>query len=101
VSKQVAEGGKRGFGIPVSRWLVTRWRDEFESVFQGSMLEEEGWVRGDAVLREFRKAVELGSAPNSLWYLFVLEHWLRKERQPLDRTNVVRASSELRSVGES
>jgi asparagine synthase (glutamine-hydrolysing) len=63
VSSQVAEGRKRGFGIPVSRWLVSRWRSEFEDVFQRSLLEEEGWIRGGPVLKEFRKAVDLGSAP--------------------------------------
>jgi asparagine synthase (glutamine-hydrolysing) len=100
VSRQVAEGRKRGFGIPVSKWLVTRWRSEFEDVFQNSVLDQEGWIHSGAVLKEFRKAVELGSAPNSLWYLFVLEHWLRRERQPLDRSSALKAS-EMRPVGKS
>jgi asparagine synthase (glutamine-hydrolysing) len=100
VSPRVANGRKRGFSIPVSKWLVGRWRSEFEDLFQRSLLEEEGWIRGGPVLKEFRKSVDLGSAPNSLWYLFVLENWLRKERQPLDRTNALRTPSEMRPVGE-
>jgi asparagine synthase (glutamine-hydrolysing) len=100
VSSHVAEGAKRGFAIPVSKWLVGRWRGEFEDMFQRSFLEREGWIRGAQVLKEFRKSVDLGSAPNSLWYLFVLENWLRRELQPLDRSNAPGRSSEMHPVSK-
>src|SRR5436853_6369726 len=29
VSSDVANGRKRGFGVPVSQWLISRWRAEF------------------------------------------------------------------------
>jgi asparagine synthase (glutamine-hydrolysing) len=92
VSRQVATGRKRGFGIPVSKWLVGRWRGQFEDLFQDSLLAREGWIRRDPVLAEFRRAVALGSASNSLWYLFVLENWLRKQRQPLSPSTVLKIS---------
>lgn len=80
VSHGVGTGRKRGFSIPVQKWLVTRWRGEFEDLFQHSLLEREGWIRGGAVLDTFRRAVAHGAASNALWYLFVLENWLRRER---------------------
>jgi asparagine synthase (glutamine-hydrolysing) len=72
---------KRGFGIPVQRWLVGRWRPAFEASFQDSLLDHEGWIRGDVVLQELSVAVQHGAAPELMWYLFVLESWLKHERQ--------------------
>jgi asparagine synthase (glutamine-hydrolysing) len=72
---------KRGFGIPVQRWLVGRWRSTFEASFRDSMLAQEGWIRADVVLQELSVAVQHGSAPELMWYLFVLESWLKHERQ--------------------
>jgi asparagine synthase (glutamine-hydrolysing) len=72
---------KRGFGIPVQRWLVGRWRPAFEASFRDSLLDYEGWIRADVVLKEFAAAAQHGSAPELMWYLFVLESWLQHERQ--------------------
>jgi asparagine synthase (glutamine-hydrolysing) len=79
IGEEVAYGKKRGFGIPVGRWLVTRWRNDFERVFHGSELARQGWIREAGVLSEFNRAVARGAASNQLWYLYVLECWLRQE----------------------
>jgi asparagine synthase (glutamine-hydrolysing) len=72
---------KRGFGIPVQRWLVGRWRPAFEAGFRDSILDHEGWICADVVLKELSVAAQHGSAPDLMWYLFVLETWLKHERQ--------------------
>jgi asparagine synthase (glutamine-hydrolysing) len=72
---------KRGFGIPVQRWLVGRWRPTFEASFRDSILDYEGWIRADVVLKELSVATQYGSAPELMWYLFVLESWLKHEHQ--------------------
>jgi asparagine synthase (glutamine-hydrolysing) len=72
---------KRGFGIPVQRWLVGRWRPAFEASFRDSILDREGWIRADIVLQELSVAAQHGSAPELMWYLFVLESWMKHERQ--------------------
>jgi asparagine synthase (glutamine-hydrolysing) len=77
ISPRVAAGKKRGFGIPVQRWISGRWRGAFEDVFKKSLLEDGGWIHGEAVLRALRSTSEGATAPAQLWYLFVLEHWLR------------------------
>jgi asparagine synthase (glutamine-hydrolysing) len=78
--KQVASGRKRGFSIPVRRWIAGRWAPMVDEVFQNSVLQQEGWIRASAVQRQLREAAARGSASDQLWYLFVLESWLRRER---------------------
>jgi asparagine synthase (glutamine-hydrolysing) len=80
LDKRLARGRKRGFTIPVQRWLVGRWHETVVEIFQTSVLNEEGWINSRAVLSRLAVAAEKGWAPNQLWYVFVLESWLRHER---------------------
>ncbi len=80
LGKQLAGGRKRGFTIPVQRWLVGRWRNALTESLQTSVLAREGWINARAVLDRLTLAAEQGSAPNQLWYIFVLESWLRHEQ---------------------
>ena len=85
---RVAEGRKRGFTIPVGRWLVGRWREALTESLRTSLLEREGWINSGAALERLKVAVDEGSAPNQLWYIFVLESWLRNEREADGETEV-------------
>jgi len=76
---------KMGFGIPVHRWLANGWYEAARSVWEHSVLQEEGWVDASAVARAFDNARKKGVAPASLWYLFVLELWRRFERSATTR----------------
>jgi asparagine synthase (glutamine-hydrolysing) len=77
ISPAIASLRKRGFTIPVQRWLTNRWRDRFTAAFQRPVLGEIGWIRPEEVRTQYQRAVERGAAPKQLWYLFVLENWLR------------------------
>jgi asparagine synthase (glutamine-hydrolysing) len=79
IGRRIAAGRKRGFSIPVERWLAARWRPAVEQVFRNSFLDRLGWVRENAVLSALDTAARTGRAPKQLWYLFVLENWLRHE----------------------
>lgn len=79
IGERVAGGPKRGFGIPVTRWLTNRWRTSFEGLFADSLAAREGWIQAPAVRAAFARAVPSGEVPLQLWYLYVLEHWLRDE----------------------
>jgi asparagine synthase (glutamine-hydrolysing) len=81
IGPRVAEGSKRGFGIPVQRWVAGPWSETVEDRFRNSMLVKEGWIDGKAVLRLLEKSKQAGRAPNRLWYLFVLESWMRRHQQ--------------------
>ncbi len=80
IGERVARGRKRGFGIPVGRWIAGRWREAVTDAFRRSILDSEGWINANAVLALHNSAAEAGWAPNQLWYLFALESWLRRER---------------------
>jgi asparagine synthase (glutamine-hydrolysing) len=80
IGERVARGRKRGFTIPVQRWITGRWRLQVEEMFRDSLLEKEGWIRSGPALRWLEKSTATGWAPKQLWYLFVLESWLRNNQ---------------------
>jgi len=80
IGERLAGGRKRGFSIPVQRWLVGRWRDALVESLQTSILNREGWINSRAVLDRLAVAVKQGWAPNQLWYIYVLETWLRRQQ---------------------
>jgi asparagine synthase (glutamine-hydrolysing) len=80
IGERVARGRKRGFGIPVQRWIAGQWRASVEELLRESVLAREGWIRSGPVLDQLESAARRGHAPNQLWYIFVLESWLRHER---------------------
>jgi asparagine synthase (glutamine-hydrolysing) len=80
ISERVAHGSKRGFTIPVEQWIAGSWYQEVTALFEDSMLEREGWVRSRAILEDLRRAKQSGMAATRLWYLVVLESWMRHEK---------------------
>ena len=80
IGERVARGRKRGFTIPVQRWLVTRWRNTVAEFLRNSLLDHEGWINSRRVLAQLDNAAQTGWAPNQLWYIFVLECWFRHEQ---------------------
>jgi asparagine synthase (glutamine-hydrolysing) len=84
VSSHLAQGRKRGFGIPVHRWIVGPWRPLVEMALRDSILEKEGWIRRKASLELFQSALKRGEASLQLWYLLALELWMRLERSQAD-----------------
>ena len=87
LGERLAAGRKRGFTIPVQRWLVGRWRNALTESLQTSVLDREGWINAPAALERLKVAAEKGWAPNQLWYIFVLETWLRYEQNATAEMN--------------
>jgi asparagine synthase (glutamine-hydrolysing) len=78
---QVANRPKRGFTIPVGRWLATRWRREMEeSLTPDSLISREGWIDATRLPSSVKTSIERQNVPNQLWYLMVFERWLRRLR---------------------
>ncbi len=84
IGERVARGPKRGFGIPVQRWITGRWREKLIELMRDSLLERQGWIKSRLVVKQLEDAVKHSWAPNQLWYLLVLELWLRREQQTFD-----------------
>jgi asparagine synthase (glutamine-hydrolysing) len=98
IGERVARGRKRGFTIPVQRWITGRWRLQVEEMFRDSLLEKEGWIRSGPALRWLEKSTATGWAPKQLWYLFVLESWLRNN-QTSAATGTNEMESDLATAG--
>lgn len=81
IGERVSRGPKRGFGIPVQRWITGRWRERMIELMSDSLLERQGWIKSRLVVKQLEDAVKHSWAPNQLWYLLILELWLRREQQ--------------------
>ncbi len=79
IGAATARRRKQGFGIPAARWLTGRWYEEARAFWPDSVAQREGWIRGDALMRRLAASRAAGAAPLELWYLLVLELWLRRE----------------------
>lgn len=79
---EVADRQKRGFGIPVHRW-VQGWSPSIKRMLKESHLEQGGWIQ---VRSLWEKDTGAGRcSPTFLWYAYVMEMWLRHEGR-LDST---------------
>jgi asparagine synthase (glutamine-hydrolysing) len=85
IGPRVAAGRKRGFTIPVESWIAGRWHAQVESTLRDSTLSREGWVSESGIRAELSRARSGGEATRRLWYLYVLESWLRGEHRSNSR----------------
>lgn len=77
VGPEVAGRRKQGFTVPIGRWLISAWKPQLERMLDGSMLEQQGWIRAGALRPAIVEAIARGRAPLQLWSLVVLEQWLQ------------------------
>jgi asparagine synthase (glutamine-hydrolysing) len=72
---QVAERGKKGFGVPLGRWF----RADLREAARDLLATDRGWFRPDAVQR-LQDEHESGRADHGhrLWCLLMLELWVRE-----------------------
>jgi len=80
---EVAHRPKRGFTVPVERWLLTRWRGVLETLLEGSELEREGWFQPGTLRETVAAAIREQSVPVQLWHVIALERWLQRQRAPV------------------
>jgi asparagine synthase (glutamine-hydrolysing) len=78
---RVADAPKRGFTVPVETWMGRRWLGRVREAMQDSLLVSEGWVSKAGTQAELALAEHSRRASRRLWYLWVLEEWLRLERE--------------------
>jgi asparagine synthase (glutamine-hydrolysing) len=78
IGSEVAQRPKKGFTIPVERWLAKRWKNALEALKANTVLAQDGWIDGDRLHSAVEAAMRSDHVPVQLWYLIVFEHWLRK-----------------------
>jgi asparagine synthase (glutamine-hydrolysing) len=81
---RLASAPKLGFTVPVEEWMGRRWHRRVAESFADSALVAGGWVRAEALRKEIAAASARGRASRRLWYLWVLEEWMRAERDGAD-----------------
>jgi asparagine synthase (glutamine-hydrolysing) len=74
---EIADRRKQGFTIPVARWLPTVWKPQLERLLENPILEQQGWLQRGSLRPAVQKAIAGQRAPEQLWFLVVLEEWLR------------------------
>jgi len=75
---------KRGFGVPVDRWLRGPLRDWAESLLEERELAAGGLVNAVAVRRAWQQYLEGAAQPFSgLWNVLVFQSWLRSQGSPI------------------
>lgn len=80
IGERLAGGKKQGFIIPVQKWLTGHWRQPFTELLRDSLAEKEGWINVRSALELLENSIEKNQAPRQLWFIFVLESWLRFEK---------------------
>lgn len=78
---RVADAPKRGFTVPVEAWMGGRWLPRVRETMQDTVLVAEGWIAPRALQEEVALSARSRRASRRLWYLWVLEEWLRMERE--------------------
>lgn len=91
VGESIANARKRGFSVPVQRWLAGRWLPAFREALEDSRLEQEGYIRVGPLRKLLQQQdFQGGRVPMQFWYLYVLETWLRHEHCAVE-TSLVEA----------
>ncbi len=78
VGPDVAFRRKQGFTVPVERWLATKWSGRLAELKGETLLTSQGWFERKALSAAIDRALKQDEIPVQLWYLLVLEAWLRK-----------------------
>ncbi len=78
LGRAISDRPKRGFTIPIERWLALRWRDQLEQLGPNSLIAEQGWINGERLRRVVASAALKPRMPLQIWHLLVLENWLAK-----------------------
>ena len=79
ISPAIAFRKKRGFNIPVERWILKQWSGALQDLGEDSRLVRNGWIDGAALRQSVSRARTQPQAATGLWFLVVLERWLRSQ----------------------
>ena len=80
LGQTVASRPKQGFTIPVEQLLTKNWFSALSPLERPQLLEDEGWIRRGSLKPITAEIRRKGWVPTQLWYLLILELWLRRRR---------------------
>ncbi len=83
VPGELMERPKKGFSIPIAKWLKKKeLREWAEGLLAPEKLKAEGFLRPDIVERIWKDYLEKDLFRVQIWYLLMFEEWLAKEALP-------------------
>lgn len=83
VPKEMMDRPKKGFSIPISKWLKEPvLREWAEALIDRKVLEEQGILNTDEVWRIWKDFIDNGNWRIQIWYILMFQSWM------LDRKNI-------------
>lgn len=80
VPKEMMDRPKKGFAIPITRWLrEPGLREWAESLLDDSLIRQQGILNADVVGWIWRDFIENGNWRIQIWYILVFQAWLQDE----------------------
>lgn len=80
VPKEMMDRPKKGFAIPVTRWLrEPGLREWAETLLDSRLIRQQGILNADVVGWIWRDFIENGNWRIQIWYILVFQAWLQDE----------------------
>lgn len=81
IPDELIERSKKGFGIPLARWLRGPLRDRMQTLVDSSPIWD-GQILGQSAFQTWNREHQTKEKDHSkaLWALFVLDHWFRRQQ---------------------
>ncbi len=80
VPKEMMERPKKGFSIPVEKWLrEPLLREWAESLIDRKILEQQGILNADVVWKIWKDFIDKGEWRIQIWYILMFQEWMMKE----------------------
>ncbi len=80
VPREMMERPKKGFSIPIDKWLrQSELRQWAESLLDKKMLESQGLLNPEVVWRIWNDFIEKGEWRIQIWYILMFQEWLMHE----------------------
>lgn len=82
VPKEMMERPKKGFSIPIDKWLCRpELRGWAESLIDRKMLEDQGILNADVVWKMWDDFVNRGEWRIQIWYILMFQQWMVQRNQ--------------------
>lgn len=81
VPKEMMERPKKGFSIPIDKWLqkpqLRKWA---EDLIERSQLREQGYLDPDVVWKIWEDFILRGEWRIQIWYILMFQEWIRSQK---------------------
>lgn len=81
VPKEMMERPKKGFSIPIEKWLrQSELREWAESLIDRKTLEQQGILNPDIVWKIWKDFIDRGEWRIQIWYILMFQEWMHSRR---------------------